>query len=46
MSKENLSVLGTGAFAFDTIVKREYPDGFLPGKRNKFVEGCHGGDWQ
>lgn len=38
MSKENLSVLGTGAFAFDTIVKREYPDGFLPGKRNKFVE--------
>ena len=36
--KKTLSVLGTGSFAFDTIVKREYPDGFIPGKRNRFVE--------
>ena len=36
--KKTLSVLGTGSFAFDTIVKREYPNGFIPGKRNRFVE--------
>lgn len=33
-----LKVLGAGIYNFDTIVKREYPDGFIPGKRNRFVE--------
>ena len=32
------SCLLSGNFAFDTIVTREYPDGFVVGKRNKFVE--------
>ena len=28
----------SGNFAFDTIVTREYPDGFVIGKNNKFTE--------
>lgn len=35
---KTLRIIGTGSFAFDTIVKREYPEGFVPGKRNRFVE--------
>ena len=27
-----------GVFNYDTIVQREYPDGFVTGKRNKFTE--------
>ena len=30
--------LGTGNFALDIIMKRTYPNGFIPGKRNKFEE--------
>lgn len=33
-----LSVLGAGNYCLDTIVKREYPEGFVVGKRNKFLE--------
>lgn len=36
--KKKLSIMGVGAYCLDTIVKREYPEGFVPGKRNKFVE--------
>ena len=32
------SCLLSGNFAFDTIVTREYPDGFVIGKNNKFTE--------
>lgn len=28
----------SGNFALDTIVTRDYPEGFVPGKRNKFTE--------
>ena len=39
MNKEkNLSIMGVGTYCLDSIVKREYPEGFVPGKRNKFVE--------
>ena len=30
--------MGTGNYSFDIITKREYPDGFVVGKRNKFEE--------
>ena len=30
--------LGTGNFSLDIITQREYPDGFVVGKRNKFEE--------
>jgi len=30
--------MGTGNYSFDIITQREYPDGFVPGKRNKFEE--------
>ena len=30
--------LGTGNYAMDIIIKREYPNGFVVGKRNKFEE--------
>ncbi len=36
--KKNLSVMGAGPLTFDVIVKREYPEGFVPGKRNKFED--------
>ena len=28
----------SGNFALDTIVTRDYPDGFILGKNNKFTE--------
>jgi len=30
--------MGTGNFSLDVITQREYPDGFVPGKRNKSEE--------
>lgn len=36
--KKKLSIMDVGAYCLDTIVKREYPEAFVPGKRNKFVE--------
>lgn len=30
--------MGTGNFSFDIITQREYPDGFVVGKRNRFEE--------
>ena len=30
--------MGTGNYSFDVITKREYPNGFVVGKRNKFEE--------
>ena len=30
--------MGTGNYSLDVITQREYPDGFVPGKRNKFEE--------
>ena len=30
--------VGTGNFSLDVITQREYPEGFVPGKRNKFEE--------
>ena len=30
--------MGTGNFSLDIITQREYPDGFVVGKRNKFEE--------
>ena len=30
--------MGTGNYSFDIIIKREYPNGFVVGKRNKFEE--------
>lgn len=30
--------LGTGNYSFDIIIQREYPDGFVVGRRNKFEE--------
>ena len=30
--------MGTGNFSFDVITQREYPDGFVIGKRNRFEE--------
>ena len=30
--------MGTGNFSFDIIIQREYPDGFVKGKRNKSEE--------
>lgn len=36
--EKKLSIMGVGSYQLDTIVKREYPDGFIPGKRNKFKE--------
>lgn len=35
---KNLSVLGGGNYNFDTIVEREYPEGFVKGRKNKFVD--------
>lgn len=32
------TILGAGVFNFDTIIRRDYPEGFVPGKRNKFTE--------
>ena len=31
--------LGTGNFALDIIMKRTYPNGFIPGKRKHTVPG-------
>lgn len=36
--KKNLTVIGAGPLTFDIILKREYPDGFVPGKRNRFED--------
>lgn len=37
--KKYLCVMGAGPLTFDVIIKREYPDGFVPGKkRNKFED--------
>ena len=30
--------MGTGNYSFDIIIQREYPNGFVKGKRNKFDE--------
>ena len=30
--------MGTGNYSFDIITRREYLDGFVPGKRNKYEE--------
>ena len=30
--------MGTGNYSFDIITQREYPDGFVVGKRNKYEE--------
>lgn len=30
--------MGTGNYSLDVITQREYPEGFVPGKRNKFEE--------
>ena len=30
--------MGTGNYSFDIITQREFPDGFVVGKRNKFEE--------
>ena len=30
--------MGTGNYSLDVITQREYPDGFVPGKRNRFEE--------
>ena len=30
--------MGTGNFSFDVIIQREYPNGFIVGRRNKFEE--------
>ena len=30
--------MGTGNYSFDIITRREYPNGFVVGKRNKYVE--------
>ena len=30
--------MGTGNYSFDIITRREYPDGFVVGKRNKYEE--------
>ena len=30
--------MGTGNYSFDIITRREYPEGFVAGKRNKFEE--------
>ncbi len=30
--------MGTGNYSFDVIIQREYPNGFIVGKRNKFEE--------
>ena len=30
--------MGTGNYSLDVITQREYPQGFIPGKRNKFEE--------
>lgn len=30
--------LGTGNYSFDVIIQREYPNGFIVGRRNKFEE--------
>ena len=30
--------MGTGNYSFDIIIQREYPDGFVAGRRNKFEE--------
>ena len=30
--------MGTGNFSLDIITQREYPEGFVVGKRNKFEE--------
>ena len=35
---DNKKVLLSGNFAFDTIVTREYPEGFILGKNNRFTE--------
>lgn len=36
--KKKLCVMGAGPLTFDVIMKREYPEGFVPGKRNKFED--------
>lgn len=38
MATNKKTCLLGGAFNFDTIVERKYPDGFVVGKNNKFVE--------
>lgn len=35
---KKLKILGAGVYNFDTIIHREYPDGFVPGKKNRFEE--------
>lgn len=37
-TKQKLSIMGVGSYNLDTIVKREYLEGFVPGRRNRFVE--------
>ena len=32
------TILGAGVFNFDTIIRRDYPESFVPGKRNRFTE--------
>lgn len=38
MEKKKPSAIGSGVYNYDIIVKREYPQGFVVGKRNPFVE--------
>ena len=35
---EGKTCMGTGNYSFDVITRREYPDGFVVGKRNRFEE--------
>lgn len=35
---EGKTCLGTGNYSFDIIIQREYPNGFIVGRRNKFEE--------
>lgn len=38
MNEKKLSVIGAGPLTFDIIMKREYPEGFIPGKRNRYED--------
>lgn len=37
MSKRH-TIIGSGQYNFDIIKVREYPDGFIIGKRNPYIE--------
>lgn len=37
-NKRQFTVIGSGQYIYDIIKKREYPEGFVIGKRNKFEE--------